>query len=183
MYKDKVDLDQLEDRDLILYLYRRFRRLMFQIAGKYTSLPRQAEEIVQESLVRLMEKTPLLRELTDEATAAYVAATVRHTAINLCSRKAEQTSPVDELPEQTDDTPPLDELLIRREQIERFRSIWPQLDEETRYLLESKYVLEYDDARLARDLQCKPASVRMKLTRAKRRAMKKLKESGFFGED
>lgn len=183
MWNTHADLDQLNDRDLILAIYRRLSRMMFQIAGKYTDQPRQLEEIVQESLVRLMEKTQLLRELSDEAIAAYVAATVRHTAINLCSRKTEQTSPVEDLPEQADSAPSLDELLIRKEQVERFRSIWPQLDEETRYLLESKYVLEYDDARLAQELRCKPASVRMKLTRARRRAMKMLKESGFFDED
>ena len=53
-----------------------------------------------------------------------------------------------------------------------------RLAETDRILLEGKYLLEYSDETLAKQLGCRPASVRAKLTRARRRAFQLLK-----GED
>ena len=60
----------------------------------------------------------------------------------------------------------------------------PSLDErimlaeqkEDRLLLEGKYILGYTDAELADMLGCKKSSVRMKLTRARRRAFQLMTE-------
>lgn len=53
---------------------------------------------------------------------------------------------------------------------------WPRLDENTRWLLEARYILDYSDGELARELGVKPDSVRMALTRARRKA-RRLMES------
>lgn len=52
----------------------------------------------------------------------------------------------------------------------------PRLDENTRWLLEARYILDYSDGELARELGVKPDSVRMALTRARRKA-RRLMES------
>ena len=49
---------------------------------------------------------------------------------------------------------------------------------EDRALLEGKYILGDSDEMLARTLHCKPSSIRMKLTRARRRALKLLEQEG-----
>ena len=49
-------------------------------------------------------------------------------------------------------------------------------DENTRWLLEARYILDYSDGELARELGVKPDSVRMALTRARRKA-RRLMES------
>lgn len=54
--------------------------------------------------------------------------------------------------------------------------VWPRLDENTRWLLEARYILDYSDGELARELGVKPDSVRMALTRARRKA-RRLMES------
>lgn len=46
----------------------------------------------------------------------------------------------------------------------------------TRWLLEARYILDYSDGELARELGVKPDSVRMALTRARRKA-RRLMES------
>ena len=70
----------------------------------------------------------------------------------------------------------MDEYLLARERVDRLRIIWPKLGEEDRLLLEGKYLLEYSSAELGERLGCQSASVRMKLTRARRRALKWMTE-------
>lgn len=69
-----------------------------------------------------------------------------------------------------------DNLVLLSEQREQLWKIWRLLPREDRYLLEGKYILGYSDQQLAASLSCKPNSIRMKLTRARRRAMKLLLE-------
>ena len=48
--------------------------------------------------------------------------------------------------------------------------IWTQLDERTRYLLEGYYILDLPATEMARELNIKPASLRMALTCARKTA-------------
>ena len=72
----------------------------------------------------------------------------------------------------------LDESLILQEEAGRLRAVWPRLDEESRLLLEGKYILGYDNQELGQMLGCQANSVRMKLTRARRRALRLMGEEG-----
>ena len=56
--------------------------------------------------------------------------------------------------------------------------MWVRLTEEEQLLLEGKYILGYEDGELAGMLGCKKDSVRMKLTRARRRALRLMLEEG-----
>ena len=71
------------DREFLLWLYQEFSRLMFYTAQKYLADPHSQEEVVQESLKKLIEKVAVLRRLKRPALAGYVRATVRNTAIDL----------------------------------------------------------------------------------------------------
>ena len=77
----------------------------------------------------------------------------------------------------------MDESLIRQEELAGLQAIWSQLSKEDQLLLEGKYLLEYSDPELAQLLGCQSASVRMKLTRARRRAQKLLKKEGVLDEE
>lgn len=59
---------------------------------------------------------------------------------------------------------------LRRLELDALAQVWPRLDENTRWLLEARYILDYSDGELARELGVKPDSVRMALTRARRKA-------------
>ena len=54
--------------------------------------------------------------------------------------------------------------VIKKEDLEALSRIWTQLDERTRYLLEGYYILNLPAAEMARELNIKPASLRMALT-------------------
>ena len=70
----------------------------------------------------------------------------------------------------------LDDLLLHSDSAEQLWGLWAKLSVQDRILLEGKHILELTDEELASILKCKPASVRMKLTRARRRAAKLLSE-------
>lgn len=168
------------DRTFIQGIYQEFCRLMFFTAQKYLSAPLQQEEVVQESLSKLIEKVDTLRTLQPAVLASYIVATVRNTAISLLRAQARQGQVVnlETLDEEPTSQESMDEALILQEELAPLRAIWPQLSQEDRLLLEGKYLLEYSSAELGERLGCQSASVRMKLTRARRRALKLMKKGG-----
>ena len=59
---------------------------------------------------------------------------------------------------------------------ETLRRAWSRLDDGSRDLLAGKYILEKSDDEIAEELGCASGSVRMKLTRARRRLLETMKE-------
>ena len=184
--KKTVDLDQCSDQDFILYIYRTFHRLMFHIANQYVS-SQHSEEIVQESIRKLIEKTQTLRGLSSASLANYVAATIRNTSIDFIRKQKREGCLRIDFDAQTEEdfadvSLTMDDLLIAQDHMDQLKQVWQQVDEETRYILEGKYILGYNDDELSKCLECKPSSVRMKLTRARRKVLNLLKGGEHFDE-
>lgn len=68
-------------------------------------------------------------------------------------------------------------ILLKSEEINSFAKIWDELDDKTKFLLSSRYILEKSYAEIASDLNVKPESARMALTRARRAALTLSKKS------
>ena len=172
--------DPPSDREFITWIYTEFSRLMFHTAGRYAAAPQEQEDIVQDCFVRLIGKTALLRPMTRPVLAAYLVATVRNASINhLRAQQAERQRRAElEEADRRSGLPPLpaEELLLLRERSAQLAAIWPRLTEEEQFLLEGRYMLDLKDAELAEQLGCQADSVRMKLTRARRRALRLLAE-------
>lgn len=180
MNTEKGTKQALSDREFMDQIYQDYIRLMYYTAKQYVSDPRHCDDIIQDSLVRLIGKVSTLRSCNEKALASYISITVRNTAINhLRQQKREQAEFVSAEPGDdisTDDAHVLDEHLMLVEQREQLSKLWPLVDEDVRQLLEGKYILGYDDAQLASMIGCQPGSIRMKLTRARRKALKILRE-------
>lgn len=163
------------EEEFALWLYQEYHRLMFFTAHKYIADQLVQEEIVQECLRKLIEKTNLLRQFKRPVLAGYIVSTVRNTAINYLKIQQGENDRIVDLTELTTQEalgePSIDDKLILQEEIESFKKIWPNLDKETRILLEGKYILGYDNHRLSQLLGCQTSSIRMKLTRARRKAL------------
>ena len=67
---------------------------------------------------------------------------------------------------------------LEKERREALLAKFRELPEPERQPLFGRYMLDLTDAELAAMLGCKPASVRMKLTRARRALLEKLREGG-----
>ena len=130
------------------------------------------EEIIQESLVRLLACVPRLRSLPEEKLAGYILVTTRNTTYILAKKEAKDRdnssllNSVDLPGRCTRDK----ERMIRMENVEALAKVWDDLPEDMRYLLSGYYLLGYKTSQLARELGCGESTVRMRLTRARRYA-------------
>ena len=179
-----TQIDNAEDREFMLEIYERYKGLMFSIAKEYVSDRSEAEDLVQDSLVKLIKKCSTLKGLSENAMTAYIAYTVKNTAINHLKKQKRRNSrmklgEIDES-DYAYSAPSPEELLLLAERADEFNSHFALLSENDRLLLVSKYILNLNDDELAQTFDCKPDSIRMKLTRARRRAIRLLMEGELF---
>ena len=177
------------DQEYIIWLYQEFKGIMHATAKKYASEYHTDEDIVQDSILKLIPKVKTLRSLERCILTSYIVSTVRNTGINhLKAHQPERETTVDVSDEKlagiTARGLSPDELVILKERMAQLRKIWPKLSEDEQTLLEGKYILGYTDMELAQWLKCQPSSIRMKLTRARRKALALLiKQEGVHGYD
>ena len=88
--------------------------------------------------------------------------------------------PLDDLTENFPQThiPGAEVRYLEKERQEELLTAFQEMREEEKQLLYGKYLMDLSDAELAQMLGCKPSSVRMKLTRARRAFVEKLREGG-----
>lgn len=151
---------------------------MFATAGKFTKNPADREDIVQSALERLIKifSAPGKKRCIS---AGYIVFTTRSAAIDHLRRQGQDAEHCihidnDQLAEIAATDELLEDMLIPPDNVERLWAIWPELPADDRLLLEGRYILEMTDQELSQLIPCKPSSVRMKLTRARRRAFKLL---------
>ena len=174
-------VDDPGDREFMERFYLEHERLMYATVRKWLDDSEAAKDIVQESVLRLIPKISFLRQQERCVNASYVVSTVRNTTINYLRRRSRAEDRCASLEEGEEPAVPqvsLDELVLLTEQRERLARVWVRLTEEEQLLLEGKYILGYEDGELAGMLGCKKDSVRMKLTRARRRALRLMLEEG-----
>lgn len=181
-----IDAAPPDDREFLTDLFLSYQRLMFSVAGEYVSGWDEREEIVQNSLVKIVEQVSRLRSMEKTAAIAYVIVIVRHMALNYLRhgnvvQKHTVLTEFDEL-DPADQIPAAEEVLIRIERLDALRRIWPKLRESDRYLLQARYFAELSDAEIAEVVGCKPDSVRSKLSRARSRAREAMRKEGFLDE-
>lgn len=139
--------------------------------------------MVQESLKKLIEKQERLAGLAQAAQAGYVATTVRNTAISILREKTKGKDKILSLDALGEDAllpymiPIREEEMIRQEMARQLREGLEHMEPQERALLEGKYILAQSDKELAADFKCKPDSIRMKLTRARRKLLDIMKRS------
>ena len=170
-----MSFNLIEDRNYAYQLVERYERLMYKIARQYFPDASDCEDIVQESLIKILERLALLQSFTENQQAAYIAAVVKNRSINLLRRKnlenklfmasldEKDSSRSEGLSASTDDTSML-----------TFSEALLKLSPDEQYLIEGRYIIGLTDAEMAVDLGCQPASVRMKLTKARRSLLKML---------
>lgn len=162
-------------------IYRKHERLMYYIAGKYTTNPVQREDIVQTAVLALLKNEATLQRLPPYAQVNYIAAAVRNTAVNALKRNRKETSryvPLDDISEDCYHAhiSAAEAIYLEKERQEELLTAFQEMREEEKQLLYGKYLMDLSDTELAQMLGCKPSSVRMKLTRARRAFIEKLRE-------
>lgn len=162
------------DHEFMTALYYQYRKLMYSTTQKILKDQWSTDDVVQTSLEKLIDKIPLLRTLDQNHLANYIISTCKNNAYNLCRHNKrheeflfEESYDMREEPYYGD---LYEETFLTYERIASLIEIWPELDQRSRYLLEARYILEKSHVEIAEDLGLKTASVRMALTRARKKA-------------
>lgn len=165
-------LDDPCDRDYILNIYEKYHRLMYSTVWKYVSNKSDCEDLIQECILRMIEKIEYIRNVDSCFLPAYIVSMIRNTTLNHLKRQSVFQKSLAKIASlQSEEELELDEmthLIFCREQLS---SVLGMLTPDERLLLEGKYILGYSDSDLAQCLKCKPNSIRMKLTRTRRKAL------------
>ena len=168
------------DRMFMEGLYHQFNRLMYHEIFKITQDFDTTEDILQNTLVKLIDKIQKLRALDRDRLVNYIITSSKNTALNhLRDKKRHPAFPFDDYidhPDLKHDRHITEDHIIQAEEQEFLYRVWPNLDERSRYLLEGRYLLEKTNEELAQELHVKPDSVRMALTRARKTAFQLLTE-------
>lgn len=169
-------IEDESDREFMTRIYLDHVRLMYSEMRKISDNRGIMDDVLQDSLIRLIGKIDVLKEMDETKRINYIITTVRNRMRNYCrDHKKDPTISLDDedcsyrhtlyTEDDTEDT------IFRQEQVERLHSIWPLLSMQTQQLLEEKYILGYSNEEIAREFGVKPASVRMMLTRARKEAL------------
>ena len=158
-----------DDRTFMEQLFVDYHRLMYHEIFKLVHDQWAAEDVMQSTLVRLIDKIPELRLKDRGHLVNYIITASKNQARNYLREFMEYEDP-------NMDGGAIELQIIKKEDLEELAHIWTQLDERTRYLLEGHYILNLPAAEMARELNVKPASLRMALTRARKTAYQLLQD-------
>ena len=177
-------INDVDDRAFMQEVYQQNERLMYAIALKYASNTQDCEDIVHDTVEKLCKNIAKIKELPNSALRAYVVYAVRNTAINFrkhqstINRHIQQLSD-DDLSNEYDQP---ESIIERIEDLKEKRTsltkVWMQLTDAEQELLYRKYVLEQTTEELAGIFQCSRDSIRMRLSRARRKSLRLMKGEG-----
>lgn len=176
-----------DDKEYMLWIYEEFQNLMFYTAKKYINDQMTCEDIVQECIVKLIQKIDVIRGKERCILAGYIVSIIRNVSINYLKSEGVRQKHSVGFDEETMDQLPspelsIEEILLAKEKSSLISIAMEQLSVTERLLLEGKYILEYSDDELAKQLNCESGSIRMKLTRARRHALSILSQMDWKGE-
>ena len=174
-------LDEEDDRDFMTQLFMNYRKLMCSEIGKILSNANETEDVLQNSLIKLCDKVTLLRSLDERKRVSYIITTVRNQARNhLRNSRRDPVFSFDDdqmnLAENVSDGTDIDDTVILKEQLKDLASVWNRLDDTSQLLLEGKYILMLSDNALGIELGLNQSSIRMMLSRARKKALRLMTE-------
>ena len=164
----KLDRVGAEDGFLAAF-YEEYRGYLYYTARKFTDSPQDCEDIIQDTMVRLLRNEENLRQLQGNQAATYLYLTVRSVFADRQSRVREQAAEdhVLELAQVSREDGRTEDGLNAKWDAQILKQQLPQRDWQ---MLELKYIAGYSDQEIAAEMGCNAGSVRTLLSRVRRRA-------------
>ena len=175
------------DRTYMEWVFQTYHRLMYHYIMEKLKDPFQADDVMQESVIRLIDKIDVLRRLSESKRRNYIITTAKNTTVSYLRREAVRKGiPYDDwvkdcIGTASEEDP--ESLVLHQEEMDLLQYVWDDLDERSKYLLSGRYILEQSFEELAKELGVSTGSARMLLTRAKRSALALIKKYEHAGSD
>lgn len=177
-------INDVDDRAFMQEVYQQNERLMYAIALKYASNTQDCEDIVHDTVEKLCKNISKIKGLPNSALRAYVVYAVRNTAINFRKHQATINRHIQQLSDDdlSSEYDQPESIIERIEDLKEKRTsltkVWMQLTDAEQELLYRKYVLDQTTEELAGIFQCSRDSIRMRLSRARRKSLRLMKGEG-----
>ena len=157
------------DDGFLAGFYEQYRGYLYYTARKFTDSPQDCEDIIQDTMVRLLRNEENLRQLRGNQAATYLYLTVRSVFADRQSRVREQAAEdhVLELAQVSREADQSEDGLNAKWDAQILKQQLPQRDWQ---MLELKYIAGYSDQEIAAEMGCNAGSVRTLLSRVRRRA-------------
>ena len=167
-----------DDRTFMEGIYTQYHRLMYAQALQILRLSEAAEDAVSESLIQLIKKINLLRTLPCNKLKAYVVITVKHTAITQLHRRQREQPTDDTVFLNLADVQRTDDHVLEEAGITRIKDAIRSLPTREKDLMLMRYFRDMTDEEIAEATGLKPVSVRVHLSRARKRLAQILSGKG-----
>ena len=171
------------EREFVTGLYTRFYSPMFTKAFAMVSDREIAEEIVQETFLRIVKSAPRIMRIVPQKQPYFLMVILRNTAVDFQRELVRQgrhfafSLDDDAVTTNIADFSPLpEEIYLRKELFEEVAEEVQKLSERDRLLLEARYLLDKTDEEIASQFHLTTDSVRAAISRARRRAYKLLQK-------
>lgn len=161
-----------QERSFMVDLYLEYRGAMYDAAFDVMRQHQDTEDILHDTLLKLMKKTSLLRTFDCFTLRAYIVISVRRTAIDCLRRRGARGELLFAHDDYLDTLVPggegADDALLEEADHQQLRRMLGTLEPRQRDLLHMKYFLGISDEEIADSYGLKPASVRSLLSRARK---------------
>ena len=174
-----------DDREFLESIYNKYKDMLFYIAMSCLYDDNRAEDVVHDMFTKVIPKLHYLRTFDQRRLRSYLTAATRNTAITVSTAIHVDNSRLISLSTEgvclIDPCKSMDDYLHDKERMESFSNAIEALDEQNRYILIAKYILQANDEEIAERLHVRTSSVRMMLTRARRKVIAVLQEMDYNG--
>lgn len=154
-------------------LWEQYHRFMLFIANRMMEKSEDADDVVQDVLLKLSRQIDRLSELPDAETKRYLAVSIRHEAINRGTYLQRRTSAVTDIDEakleQIPDTKDTEHMVMLRNDAERVLAIIRSLPEKEQAALRMKRIGGASDREIAGVLGIAESSVAQYVRRAQQK--------------
>lgn len=179
-----TEVEEITDQQFMIELYETQKERMVKIVRKYVFEDDYVEDVVQESVARLCRNVDTLKQLERCKLEAYIVYTVRHASYSHNSRMKREKERL--IYDEDDRLLRLlrtgerfvEDELVHMEKIAKIRSILRRLPANEQDIIIRKYYLKQGDFEIAEAHGLKADSIRMKLTRIRRKFFEMMKEEG-----
>lgn len=169
-----LTIEDERDREFMANVFLKYQWLMYTTIDQIVRDHWIAEDVTQSTLIKLIDKIDKLKGLDEQHLMNYIITSCKHTAFNeLRYRSRHPMFSINEAWDADSGTHTMHSMemkYIHEEELRHMAEIWENLDSRSRYVLEARYILGKTDLEIATSLGVKPNSVRMILTRARKKA-------------
>ncbi|WDV46293.1 RNA polymerase sigma factor [Clostridiaceae bacterium M8S5] len=186
MLNFSMEIKNVDTREKLEKLYMIYYKEMIYTAYDILKDYHEAEDVVQESIIKLEPKLEKIKQIECNKTRAFLVIVVRNIALDIYRRrKRQKLVQIDGLAENLpqDNEMDFDLNLIRLDEAEKMARQLAKLDNSYADILTLRYFYEYSNSEIAKLINLSEGNVRVKVHRAQQALKKIILEEGSISKN